>query len=673
MGFLSKLFGGDAGPASGNKASDQPASASTELESSVAVRNPANTAEPAPPRADTPKRTSLAEPPPRAEPPQRAEPPPRAERPQRAEPPQRPEKVAMPASDKSAPAASAATATTVERQAVSTAESPTKPSDVNPARALVREPVSTSTEAAKSSVVRTPERQVPPSATAATPPSSLAVNEPAGLGTPRKGADVPRRAPALESSIITSAPALNEIQRAAAAPRPALGAKAPKPPAAEPPPARERNEPRDPGLISGARRKDRTKSPGFYSNMAPAHGAHTVSSALSQANLKRTVVGVAPPPEAPVATPGEDATGAAAANGAASPETSVGAARARTADASAAAHAALLDVLDAACPPDPKSAPIVTAASGAPATLASDAEEEEKEDTSPGLGVTRSRHDPAVRLDLPEGDLELLVDFVMDLGLGLAQDSWLSPVREAVARLKACAIKLQRGGLEKALGQLSVELDTPNVLGEERRARIQQALVLVDLALPRPIDVPGQRLVRERLIVQHLLAELSASHPMIAQALREDGVTSLERLSRLGAEELAERANVPLERAEQALSAFREYFSERARRGPELSLAGKTRALEQRLQDLESSAELFERVADDDDAGAKREARRRRQSDIARVSLYLAERGEATILGEIERCSVQGKIARLRRWLTEQPPSSARGAGVEPPKQETTG
>jgi hypothetical protein len=349
------------------------------------------------------------------------------------------------------------------------------------------------------------------------------------------------------------------------------------------------------------------------------------------------------------------------------------AARGRSADATAAAQTALLDVLDAACPPDPKSAPIVSAASGAPATLASDAEEEEKEDTSPGLGTTRSRHDPAVRLDLPEGDLELLVDFVMDLGLGLAGDSWLSPVREAVGRLKACAIKLQRGGLEKALGQLAVELDAPNVLGEERRARIQQALVLVDLALPRPIDVPGQRLVRERLIVQHLLAELSAAHPMISQALREDGVASLERLSRLGAEELAERTSVPLERAEQALSAFREYFSERARRGPELSLAGKTRALEQRLQDLESSAELFERVADDDDAGAKREARRRRQSDIARVSLYLAERGEAGILGEIERCSVQGKIARLRRWLTEQPPSSARGAGVELPKQETTG
>ena len=76
---------------------------------------------------------------------------------------------------------------------------------------------------------------------------------------------------------------------------------------------------------------------------------------------------------------------------------------------------------------------------------------------------------------------------------------------------------------------------------------------------------------------------------------------------------------------------------------------------------------------DADDREQKREARRRRQSDIARLNLFLAERGEAAMLAELERCSVQGKIARLRRWLTEQPASSVRGAGAELPRQETTG
>jgi hypothetical protein len=241
-----------------------------------------------------------------------------------------------------------------------------------------------------------------------------------------------------------------------------------------------------------------------------------------------------------------------------------------------------------------------------------------------------------------------------------------------VARLRAAAVRVQKNGLEKALGQLGVELDAPNVLSEERRGRIQQALVLVDLALPRPMDVPGQRLVRERLIVQHLVTELCTSHPRVARWLRDENVVSLDRVARLSAEELVERAQISHEQAVQALSELGGYLTERAQRGPQLALLGKTRALEQRLAELESSAERFERVADSDDRDAKREARRRRQSDIARLNLFLAERGEAAMLSELERCSVQGKIARLRRWLTEQPAASVR-AGAELPRQETTG
>jgi hypothetical protein len=155
--------------------------------------------------------------------------------------------------------------------------------------------------------------------------------------------------------------------------------------------------------------------------------------------------------------------------------------------------------------------------------------------------------------------------------------------------------------------------------------------------------------------VQHLLAEIAATHPLIAQRLREEGSVSLEQLSRLVPAELAARVGLESEQVEQALASFRDYVEERGRRGPEAALLGKGALLAQRLSELEASAELFERVADGDDAQAKREARRRRQSDIARVSLFLAEWGEAGILGEFERSSVQGKIVRLRRWLSELP------------------
>jgi hypothetical protein len=42
------------------------------------------------------------------------------------------------------------------------------------------------------------------------------------------------------------------------------------------------------------------------------------------------------------------------------------------------------------------------------------------------------------------------------------------------------------------------------------------------------------------------------------------------------------------------------------------------------------------------------------------LNLLLAELGEAKILTEIERCSVQAKIERVQRWIREQETSSVR-------------
>jgi hypothetical protein len=150
-----------------------------------------------------------------------------------------------------------------------------------------------------------------------------------------------------------------------------------------------------------------------------------------------------------------------------------------------------------------------------------------------------------------------------------------------------------------------------------------------------------------------LFGELSVAQPLIVQRLRDEGTLTLERFGRLDAAELAEKVDISAEQAELALLPFREYLRERAQRGPDLWLPGKAQVLEQRVAELEASARLFETVADGDDVHAKREARRKRQADIARVSLFLAECGEAGILGEFERSSVQAKITRLRRWLTE--------------------
>jgi len=107
------------------------------------------------------------------------------------------------------------------------------------------------------------------------------------------------------------------------------------------------------------------------------------------------------------------------------------------------------------------------------------------------------------------------------------------------------------------------------------------------------------------------------------------------------------------EQADQIVSTFQGYLLARSQRGPERVLLGKGQALERRLAALEASAEQFERASDGEDPEARRIARRQRQADVLQLNLLLAERGEASILGELERCSVQGKIERLKRWLTE--------------------
>ncbi len=623
MGFLSKLFGGDAAPAP-DKTADEPSPSAATRPNPVAVSS-LTASEAALARAAADTEASGATP---------------------VAPAPEPVPTASASANADAPPRAPAKAPAIEAPAIETpANTPVKATVVANANVATAEP----SRVARPTLKNTERR----------PPSS-ATNEPPPPNVPRRAPELPRRPAQLESSIITSAPALGiEPPRAPAAPRPgavsraakAAGADTPKPGVAEP-----NGSPRAPlssvagetGLLGARGRKDRSKSPGFYSNMAPAYGAQVVSPNLGQAALRRTTVGLAPPPDLgaieAVSAP------AGASPPAASPDPVAGV------PAAVSGNAAPTPASDIERPFDAADLAEVDSPESAPVSAATE-DELEKEATAPGVGHTPSRHDPVIKSEFPDRDLDLLVQFVMDVGLGVAGEAWLAPVRESVARLKAAAVKFQRSGLDKALAQLELELEAPNALAEERKSRIVQQLVLVDLALPRPIDVSGQRVVRERLIVQHLLGDLSVAHPLIAQRLRDEGTLSLERFARITPAELAEKAGISPEQAEHALSSFRDYLLERARRGPESALIGKAQALEQRLVELEASAQLFEAVADGDDVHAKRDARKKRQLDIARVSLFLAEWGEAGILGEFERCSVQGKIARLRRWLTDLPAS----------------
>src|SRR5688572_27891723 len=117
--------------------------------------------------------------------------------------------------------------------------------------------------------------------------------------------------------------------------------------------------------------------------------------------------------------------------------------------------------------------------------------------------------------------------------------------------MSAGALRSDRLALDKALGALAVDLDGSGPLREERRTRILTQFANVDLSLPRPVDIAGRKAERERLILEQLLAEVSQIHPLIPQRLKDEGVSSLDRLARSNVEELSLRVSNSREQAEQ--------------------------------------------------------------------------------------------------------------------------
>lgn len=651
MGFLSKLFGGDGGPTSVKP--DAAAPAQTE-KSPASARPPANDVREAKPdaapasSAATPSRAAVAS------------------RPEKEgavggkapAPLPAPEKAAR---EKAAPEKAAAEKGAPEKAALEkTAQAPKLP-DANASK-VKAEKLGAKRQTGASPSLDKPPPPSRPGVSPAAPPeaaapdsaiqSSSAVKP--GAAKPASGrGGLPREAAAersaalpnagraaerarkpLEESIVTSAPKLPADPARApvgaagkAHGGPDAGAKDTKDTPKSEPRSSSSSSAMDAASIAAFRgRRDRSKSPGFYSSLTPSH-----SDAVSPNPLKATVLGVGPQAAAERRRSGETPGSAAADSG------------------------TTRDIVG-----QPASEQLGTAPEpAAPSPSDSDAAPplpivglDIKEDTSPGLGNNRSRHDPAA-FEPPRRELELLVEFILALTMGSTSSAWLAPTRSAVTQLRAAAGRADRIVLEKALGLLSKELEDTAPLSEERKTRLLSLFASVNMALPRPIDVAGRKNERERLILEQLLAEVSLIHPLIPQRLRDEGAASLEHLARRDLEELSLRVSNSREQADQIAGTFQAYLSSRATRGPEMVIMGKSRAVEQRLRALEASAEHFQRVSDEEDAEARRRARRQRQAEVLQLNLMLAEFGEASILREIERCSVQAKIERLGRWLEE--------------------
>jgi hypothetical protein len=275
-----------------------------------------------------------------------------------------------------------------------------------------------------------------------------------------------------------------------------------------------------------------------------------------------------------------------------------------------------------------------------------------EETTSPGVGerAHAPAHAPAV--ELPRTELEFLGEFALQLALGPLSALWVREAKPALMAVRNAGAHAGNPALTLALETLERAFaEPPNTrIDDAYRQTVLNGLLLLEPWLPTPRDVMQAKALRERLIIEELLAHTLGVTAVARQRLKDKGYANLDRLAEVDARVLAEQAELTPEQAQNLLSAFSDYVKAHAERAP---LAGRTytQSINDALLRLESSAAAFDYTCNGDDAREKRTARRRRQQAITAMNLLLAELGEAELLGELARCSVDERLELLREWI----------------------
>jgi hypothetical protein len=189
------------------------------------------------------------------------------------------------------------------------------------------------------------------------------------------------------------------------------------------------------------------------------------------------------------------------------------------------------------------------------------------------------------------------------------------------------------------------------------------------LALLRPavfaIDDVAER--REQLIVESLLRQVPGLDPLLLARLASVGLSRLMNLVPAAADEIATVAGVP----EPVAAAVVDKVAELRRSSPP-GLAAEPRAarraLEPLVQRLEGLHASFERAASgwsDQDAAAKRRARRERELVYLALRTALARLGAVEFVVEIEKLPYGRRIEALGRFLRDPGPTAVSGGGMD--------
>lgn len=279
------------------------------------------------------------------------------------------------------------------------------------------------------------------------------------------------------------------------------------------------------------------------------------------------------------------------------------------------------------------------------------------EETNPGLGYAKSRHDPQQLATLPAADAELLAYFAVELAMNQSVGAWLPRVSDALGELISVARVHNRDEWVKPLRAMSQLLgnnqaDELGPIGKNRTPMVE-ALAELEAVAPLPFKVDEQCRACEGLIVEQVLAEVPGVDSSTIQKIQRKKLDKLEFWQNLNSSELSKHFSQQPDWFDAAQEGFLRYSQRRSEQWLSAVIMGKKAAIGQQLNALSSAGEAFQAACDDDDSARRRETRRKRQEQANAAILLLAEFGEVDILREVEHSSVQMKIERLGQWLSD--------------------
>ncbi len=254
---------------------------------------------------------------------------------------------------------------------------------------------------------------------------------------------------------------------------------------------------------------------------------------------------------------------------------------------------------------------------------------------------------------------EPLREFMFQLSLGRTPRQWAPVCRRVVAPLLDASKQIGLSELVQALTAFDAALEratleTSPCIGDATSAALQGAYGQLNGHMPEAFASIAQGDTRRLILLESLLLQVPALHRRTLGKLYAAGVSSLAQLSQATPDELAAVTGIDRSLAQRVVEHVQGFERERSGIDPTAlrsHVGERLRAVIDRLTQLQAD---FERAEQEENGTRKRTARRGRAAAVLELEVLLAEVGDLTLIEELKRRPVRGKIERLESYLQQQ-------------------